>query len=324
MNILITGGAGFIGTNLSRKLLELGHNVYILDDLSTGRMKNIDFLRSVKSEGELKFFKCDITELAMLLAIKQAYLPTKIDQIYHLACPASPPKYYQDPLKTLATNYVGTKNVLELAKAYKARILFSSTSEVYGDPKEHPQMESYTGNVDPTSPRSVYDEGKRVAETLVCEYHRQFKVDTRIARIFNTYGPHMDPDDGRVITNFIKQFLREEPFTVYGTGEQTRSFCYIDDMVDGLILLMNSDKFVNEPVNIGNPEELPMIAVACHIAQSWEIPIDKKPLPISDPARRNPHIAKMRSLGWEPKIKFRDGVYRTIQYMKKEIENDNK
>lgn len=318
-NILITGGAGFIGTNLSKKLLEDGHNVYILDDLSTGRFKNVQYLKE-EFGSSIQFHKCDITDLTNLLAIKNALLPSLVHEIYHLACPASPPKYYLDPLKTLATNYVGTKNILELAKAYKCSILFSSTSEIYGNPLEHPQKETYNGNIDPISPRSVYDEGKRVAETLVSEYHRQFGIRTKIARIFNTYGPFMDPDDGRVLTNFIKQYLNGKPMTIYGNGYQTRSFCHVDDLVGGLIILMNSDKFINEPVNIGNPSETWIDDLAYFISKSYDSNLTiYKPLPVSDPRRRCPDISKMKSLGWNPKISIKHGIEMMIEYMKQEI-----
>ena len=328
MNILITDGAGFIGTSLTKKLLEDGHNVFIVDDLSTGDYRNIitldEFKRKLASSGSSVNLQWIKRNIISSLDSQKGSEGFNFEQIYHLACPASPPKYYLDPLKTLDVCYLGTKNILELAKYFNARVLFTSTSEIYGDPLEHPQKESYNGNVNPVSPRSVYDEGKRVAETLVSEYGRQ-GLDTRIARIFNTYGPYMDPNDGRVVTNFIGQYLHGKPFTIYGDGKQTRSFCYIDDTVDGLIALMNSDKFINEPVNIGNPEEVSMVDLACEIYTSMKMPLRQagrlpmvdlvmRPMPVSDPAKRKPDISKMESIGWTPKVSLRDGLKKTIEY----------
>lgn len=319
-NILITGGAGFIGTNLAERLLQDGNKVFIIDDLSTGRIENLTYLyeKSPAVDNKLKFCKVDIVSDNFL----KMKFPWKFDEIYHLACPASPPKYYIDPLKTLDTNYIGTKNVLELARHEKARILFTSTSEVYGDPVVPTQSEDYNGNVNPVSPRSVYDEGKRVAETLVSEYHRQFGLETKIARIFNTFGPRMDPDDGRVVTNLIKQFLENKPFTIYGSGNQTRSFCFISDQVDGLILLMNSEKFINEPVNIGSHYEIPIKTLSGFISNLLDYPIEYKPMPISDPLQRRADVSKMQSLGWNPKftpLKLQQELELTKEYMKKEM-----
>lgn len=326
-NILITGGLGFIGTNLADRLLKDGHRVYLVDDLSTGRMRNLFWLKK-NNHNDPYFLEMDITDedfmnrLWHYSHLKHGVDLKSIDQIYHLACPASPPKYYLDPLKTLDINYIGTRNVLDVANYYKARILFSSTSEVYGDPLVSPQSEDYTGNVNPVSPRSVYDEGKRVAETLVSEYHRQFGLETKIARIFNTFGPRMDPDDGRVVTNFIKQYLEGNPFTIYGTGDQTRSFCYISDQIDGLILLMNSDKFINEPVNIGSNFEITIFHLCAIIAGSWTPNTEIKPMPISDPAQRRADISKMKSIGWNPEFgikKLVEEVSKTIEYMREEL-----
>lgn len=323
-NILVVGGLGFIGSNLTDKLLKQGNLVYVIDDLSTGRYQNLTWLYrrnpEPTKEKRLKFLKCDITNVAKFSSIISKNVGWKLDQIYHLACPASPPKYYKKPLKTLDINYIGTKNILEIAKKFNSKILFTSTSEIYGDPEVHPQIETYNGNVNPISPRSVYDEGKRVAETLVSEYHRTYKLDTRIARIFNTYGPRMDPNDGRVVTNFIKQTLQGGPITIYGDGSQTRSFCYISDQVSGLIALMNSDLFINEPVNIGNPTEITIFELASHISRDWsEIPLEYLDLPISDPIKRKPDISKMKSIGWELKISLKEGIKKTTEYMKEEI-----
>jgi UDP-glucuronate decarboxylase len=320
MNILIVGGAGFIGTNLARKLLEDGHYVYILDDLSTGRLSNFSLLRE-EFGLKVSFWDVDITDFEYLKAVVKSYLPP-VHQIYHLACPASPPKYQMDPIKTLDTNYIGTKNMLEIAKKSQATILFSSTSEVYGDPLEHPQKESYSGNVDPGCIRSVYDEGKRVAETLVSTYRRKYSLDTRIARIFNTYGPFMDPDDGRVVTNFIKNLLNNEPVLLQMYGEQTRSFCYVDDLVEGLILLMNHNGYSYGPVNVGNPDEIKIKNLASLIGKILKldsVPVEHCPPPPGDPRRRQPDISMMRAIGWEPKTSLQDGLEKTIEYMKKEL-----
>lgn len=334
MNILITGGAGFIGSNLADKLLEQGHDVFIVDDLSTGRQENIDWInsRSAPAWGVWgrhlcvdisKSFRSQRHGLSLRSQIDSYLQGKKIDQIYHLACPASPPKYYKNPLKTLDINYIGTKNVLEVAKKHKARILFTSTSEIYGDPLDHPQPETYNGNVDPISPRSVYDEGKRVAETLVSQYHRTYGLETKIARVFNTYGPRMDPDDGRVVTNFIKQALNRNLPEIYGDGQQTRSFCYVDDQVSGLIILMNSNEFINEPVNIGNNHEIKIIEllneICYQIFKKDENCAVHKDLPVSDPKRRCPDLAKMKSIGWHPQIQLREGIQKTIQYIKEEL-----
>jgi UDP-glucuronate decarboxylase len=283
MKILITGGTGFIGNHLCRRLLQEGHYIICLDNNFTGSMENIqDLIQHPKFE----FIRHDITESILL----------EVDQIYHLACPASPKAYQYNSIKTIKTNILGTMNALGIAKRTKARILLTSTSEVYGDPQISPQVEEYWGNVNPIGIRSCYDEGKRVAETLMMEYHSQYNVDTRIARIFNTYGPKMDKNDGRVVSNLINQALSNSPLTLYGNGEQTRSFCYIDDQIDGLIKLMNSDYIY--PVNIGNPYEINMKQLAetiLKLTKSNSIIVYKE-LPSDDPTNRKPDISRAKNI----------------------------
>jgi len=310
--ILVSGGAGFIGHHLCRKLLEMGDIVDCIDDLSTGRLENINFNQKLNPFG---FFRHDITE------------PFTwedwgfIDEIYHLACPASPVAYQKDPVKTMLTCIVGTKNVLDLAKATGAKVLLTSTSEVYGDPIEHPQKEEYFGNVNSLGSRACYDNGKRGAETLMMDYHRMCGVDTRIARIFNTYGTGMQADDGRVVSNFINQALKGDRLTFYGKGTQTRSFCYVDDTVDGLIALMGSG--YNLPVNIGNPDEHPVWKLGEKILAftGSNSSIDFLPLPADDPKVRRPDITRAKELlGWEPQVSLDDGLKRTIEYFKDELD----
>ena len=309
MKILIAGGLGFIGANLSRKLSSEGHDIFIVDDLSTGRHVN-------RPEGA-KIYLEDICNFNSNI---------EFDQIYNLACPASPPQYQSDPLHTLRTNTAGVVKLLEIARECGATFLQASTSEVYGDPIIHPQTEGYWGNVNPIGPRSCYDEGKRVAETYCYEYFNTVGVNVKIARIFNTYGPFMDPSDGRVVSNFICQALKNEPITVYGDGYQTRSFCYVDDTVDGLISLMNifDDHFMG-PVNIGNPKEITVKDAANIIIRLTESnsKLSYKPLPINDPIRRKPDIelAKDR-LKWSPKTVFEIGLKQTIRYFKEELKVD--
>ena len=326
MNILVTGGLGFIGTNLVNILLKQGHLVYIVDDLSTGRLTNLTWLyrenKEATQDRKIHFIRCDITDKKNFHACVKSAGAWKLDQIYHLACPASPPKYWKDPIKTLDINYIGTKNVLDLAVDSRAEVLFSSTSEVYGDPEVHPQPEAYRGSVDPLNPRSVYDEGKRVAETLVAEYHRQYGLKTKIARISNTYGPRMDPDDGRVVTNFIRQGLLNKPIEIYGDGGQTRSLCYIDDTASALIKIMNTDKFINEAVNIGTTEEITIHDLALRIKAllSSSSDIIYKPEPPGDPKRRQLETSRLRSLGWQPKAPMWAGLTVTIDYMIGELD----
>ena len=302
--ILITGGAGFIGSNLCEKLLYDGHKIICVDNLLTGNIKNVEHLLN---NPNFTFINHDIIEPLEINA--------DIDEIYNFACPASPPKYQKDPVNTLKVNFIGVLNLLELARLKNAKFLQSSTSEVYGEPEITPQHENYRGNVNTIGIRSCYDEGKRVAETLVMEYHNQYNVDTRIVRIFNTYGPKMDKNDGRVVSNFINQALNNENITLYGNGEQTRSFCYIDDQIDGLIKLMNSN--YNYPVNIGNPYELNVKELANIIlnltkSNSKIIYVD---LPLDDPTNRKPDITKAKNiLNWEPTYDLEKGLIKTIKY----------
>jgi len=308
MRILVTGGAGFIGSHLCERLLGEGHEVLCLDNFFTGRRENIfDLLDNPRFE----LIRHDVTEPILL----------EVDQIYNLACPASPVHYQYNPVKTVKTNVMGTINMLGLAKRVRARILQASTSEVYGDPERHPQTEDYWGNVNPIGIRSCYDEGKRLAETLMTDYHRQNNVDTRIARIFNTYGPRMLEDDGRVVSNFIVQALRGQPLTLYGEGEQTRSFCYIDDLVEGLIRLMNA-KGLHDPVNLGNPGEFTIKQLAEEVMKicGSQSGFTHLPLPADDPRQRKPDITRARTLlGWNPTITLREGLKKTVEDFRKRV-----
>jgi UDP-glucuronate decarboxylase len=301
LRILVTGGAGFIGSHLCDRLIADGDEVLCLDNFFTGRRANIAHLLDHKN---FELIRHDVVEPILL----------EVDQIYNLACPASPIHYQYNPVKTVKTNVMGVLNMLGLAKRVRARILQASTSEIYGDPHVHPQTESYWGNVNPIGLRSCYDEGKRAAETLMMDYHRQSGVDTRIARIFNTYGPRMLENDGRVVSNFIVQVLRRQPLTIYGDGKQTRSFCYVDDLLEGLIRLMNADD-IFEPVNLGNPSEFTVEELATEIAHlcGAKAEIQHEPLPSDDPRQRQPDISRARELlGWEPKIPLRAGLKLTI------------
>lgn len=316
MRILITGGAGFIGSHLSERLLSEGHEVIVLDNYFTGRKENIFHLMD---NHRFELIRHDVTEPIFL----------EVDQIYNLACPASPVHYQYNPVKTVKTSVMGAINMLGLAKRVRARILQASTSEVYGDPEIHPQPEDYFGNVNCIGFRSCYDEGKRVAETLFMDYHRQNKVDTRIVRIFNTYGPRMLENDGRVVSNFIVQALRGDDLTIYGTGEQTRSFCYVDDLVEGLIRLMNTEaEDLHLPVNIGNPGEFTMNELATEVSKAIgkEIKITHLPLPQDDPKQRQPNITRAKAvLGWEPTIPLAQGLQKTVAYFAERIKtSDNK
>jgi UDP-glucuronate decarboxylase len=301
MRILVTGGAGFIGSHLIDRLMEQDHEVICLDNFYTGHKRNV-----VKWLGNPRFelIRHDITEPIRL----------EVEQVYHLACPASPIHYQYNPVKTIKTNVLGTLYMLGLAKRVKARFLLASTSEVYGDPDVHPQPEEYRGNVNCIGPRSCYDEGKRVAETLAFEYYREHKVDIRVARIFNTYGPRMLENDGRVVSNFVVQALRGQPLTVYGDGSQTRSFCYVSDLVEGLIRLMNGD-FIG-PVNIGNPGEYTILQLAQEIQKMIDptSSVTFKPLPEDDPKQRQPDITRAKTyLDWQPTIPLQEGLERTIE-----------
>jgi UDP-glucuronate decarboxylase len=303
MKILVTGGTGFIGNHLCRRLLTEGHYVICLDNNFTGSMNNI---RDMMNNPNFEFIRHDITFSIYL----------EVDQIYHLACPASPKAYQYNSIKTIKTNILGTINALGIAKRTKSRILLTSTSEVYGDPLISPQTEEYWGNVNPIGIRSCYDEGKRLAETLMMEYHNNNNVDIRIARIFNTYGPNMDKNDGRVVSNFINQCLENEEISIYGDGSQTRSFCYVDDTVDGLIKLMNQTETTG-PINIGNPYEITIKELATILLKMIETKseIIYKDLPNDDPMKRKPCIKKAKQyLNWEPKIDLSEGLGKTIAY----------
>ena len=303
-HILVTGGAGFIGSHLCKRLVDEGNHVICLDNLFTGSKENILPLMDNKN---FEFIQHDVVQ----------ELKVEVDQIYNLACPASPVHYQYDSVKTLKTSVLGAMNLLELAKRTNARILQASTSEVYGDPQVHPQPEGYWGHVNPIGIRSCYDEGKRVAETLFSDYHRQYGVDTKIIRIFNTYGPNMNPEDGRVVSNFIVQALRGEDITIYGDGKQTRSFCYVDDLVEGVIRMMNSRDGFTGPVNLGNPGEFTMLELAEKVlAQTGsKSKIVYLPLPQDDPTQRKPVIdLAKKELDWEPKVMLDDGLSKTIAY----------
>ena len=309
--ILVTGGAGFIGSHLCERLLSEGNEVICLDNFFTGRKENITQLLDYHC---FELVRHDVTEPILL----------EVDQIYNLACPASPIHYQFNPVKTVKTNVMGTINMLGLAKRVRARILQASTSEVYGDPLVHPQTEDYWGNVNPIGLRSCYDEGKRVAETLMMDYHRQNRVDTRVVRIFNTYGERMLENDGRVVSNFIVQALRGKELTIYGDGRQTRSFCYVSDLVDGLIRLMEAvAEDIHLPVNIGNPGEFTMNELAAEVGKATgkTIRIRNLPLPDDDPKQRQPDITRAKKLlDWEPKVPLADGLKRAVAYFAKRID----
>lgn len=307
--ILVTGGAGFLGSHLCEKLVGQGHDVICLDNYFTGRKKNVEHLFG---RHNFELMRHDVTFPVYV----------EVDQIYNLACPASPVHYQYNAVKTIKTSVMGAINVLGLAKRVRARVLQASTSEVYGDPHEHPQKESYWGNVNPIGVRSCYDEGKRVAETLFFDYHRMNKVDIRVMRIFNTYGPRMHPNDGRVVSNFIVQALKGNDITIYGDGSQTRSFCYADDLIDGMTRLMNADD-VAGPVNIGNPGEFTIKQLAEEVINltGSKSKIIYQPLPSDDPKQRQPDITLAKEkLGWEPKVGLKDGLVKTIEYFKGDLE----
>jgi UDP-glucuronate decarboxylase len=306
--ILVTGGAGFIGSHLCEYLLDKGENVVCVDNYFTGSKKNIEHLAG---NDNFEIIEHDIVEPLYI----------DVDQVYNLACPASPIHYQKNKIKTIKMGTVAMVNMLGIAKKTGARILQASTSEVYGDPLEHPQRETYWGHVNPIGPRSCYDEGKRVAESLMLAYHWEAKVDIRIARIFNTYGPKMSRDDGRVVSNFIVQAITGKPLTIYGTGEQTRSFCYISDMVDGLYKLMNTDVFMG-PVNLGNPKESTILELAMMIKKltGADVELVNEALPEDDPVKRLPDITKAKkNLGWSPTITLEEGLKNTIEYFKGEV-----
>lgn len=304
LRILVTGGAGFIGSHICEQLLMQGHEVLCVDNFYTGSKRNVAHLLA---NPYFEIIRHDVT-FPMYL---------EVDQIYNLACPASPVHYQNDPIQTTKVSVHGAINMLGLAKRLRVPILQASTSEVYGDPAVHPQVESYWGNVNPIGPRACYDEGKRCAETLFFDYHRQLKLRIKVARIFNTYGPRMHPNDGRVVSNFIVQALKGQAITIYGDGQQSRSFCFVDDLVDGLMRLMNSDPTITGPINLGNPVEFTIKELAEQVIAltGSKSKLEKKPLPVDDPRQRQPNIDKARvELGWEPKIALIDGLQRTIAY----------
>lgn len=304
--ILIAGGCGFIGSNLCAYLIQNNNKVICVDNFYTGNINNVN---AIMNHENFTLIQHDI--------IEPIFIEQDIDEIYHLACPASPPKYQEDPIYTCKINFIGTMNLLGLAKEKNAKILLSSTSEVYGEPKISPQPEIYRGNVNTIGIRSCYDEGKRVAETLMMDYHKVHNIDTKIARIFNTYGPFMDKDDGRVVTNFVKQMLTNQDITIYGDGSQTRSFCYIDDQINGLVKLMQSD--CNDPINIGNPNEI-SIRELIHVLQTkidTSSQITYRSLPEDDPTNRRPDITKAKELlKWYPEVELEEGIKKTIEYLR--------
>lgn len=303
MRIVVAGGAGFLGSHLVDRLLEDHHDVLVIDNLYTGNEKNLENHFGKKN---FRFINHDIT--------KPIYV--EAEQIYNLACPASPVHYQKNPVDTIKTSVMGSINLLEVAKENKARIFQASTSEVYGDPEVSPQNEQYLGNVNPIGIRACYDEGKRASETLFFDYHRQYGLDIKVARIFNTYGPRMDLQDGRVVSNFIVQALLGKPITIYGNGQQTRSFCYVDDLIDGFISLMNSDEEITGPVNLGNPREFTMIELAEEIIEltNSKSELVFQSLPDDDPKQRKPDISlATKSLGWSPDIDLRQGLIKTIE-----------
>lgn len=314
--ILVTGGAGFLGSHLCERLVFEGHEVYCLDDLSTGSVENIEQLLFAPN---FKFIQADITQ--------HLELTTCFDEIYNLACPASPVHYQKDPIKTLKINIFGALFVLELARKTGAKVFQASTSEVYGDPLNHPQQETDWGNVNPIGIRSCYDEGKRGAETLFFDYHRLYGVRIKVARIFNTYGPKMDLEDGRVVSNFIIQALKNAPLTIYGRGEQTRSFCFVDDLIEGFIALMNTSDDITGPINLGNPGEYTIIELAdkiIHYTQSASSLVFR-PLPQDDPRKRRPDISlAQKILNWRPKTSLDQGLQATIPYFKRKLYPENK
>jgi UDP-glucuronate decarboxylase len=316
LRTVVTGGAGFIGSHLCDQLIQRGDIVICVDNLFTGTMRNI---RPLLNHPNFSFCPHDIRE--------PLSIPGQIDRIYNLACPASPRHYQKDPIGTMKTCVIGTTNMLELALLKSSRVLQASTSEVYGDPEVHPQPEDYTGHVNPIGPRACYDEGKRAAETLFFDYHRTYGVEIKVARIFNTYGPRMLEDDGRVVSNFIVQALRGTPITIYGSGRQTRSFCFVDDLVQGLELLMESPPEMTGPFNMGNPEELSIDEIARKVISQSRSPseLDHRPLPQDDPQRRKPVIRKaVESLGWRPKVEIERGLDATIAYFSLRMATTNR
>ncbi len=310
--ILVAGGGGFLGINLCKNLLEEGHEVICLDNFSSGSKSNLELVSSFRN---FTLLEQDVTEPVNV----------NVDEIYNMACVASPVQYQADPLQTIRTSTEGINNLLKLAVAKKARIFQSSTSEIYGNPYVHPQREDYFGNVNPIGPRACYDEGKRCAETLCMDYHRMFNVEVKIARIFNTYGPYMQPNDGRVVSNFIVQALMNRPITIYGDGSQTRSFCYVDDMIAGIKALMKTPETAVGPVNIGNPVEFTVLELATKVIEMTDSSsrIQFYPLPQDDPIKRRPDITRAKRLmNWEPRVELDQGLKKTIQYFEQLLHND--
>ncbi len=308
---MVTGGAGFLGSHLCDRLIKEGHEVLCVDNLFTGQRRNIEHLLA---HPKFEFMRHDVT----------VPLSVEVDEIYNLACPASPVHYQHDPIQTTKTSVLGAINMLGLAARLKAKILQASTSEVYGDPHQHPQTEGYWGNVNPIGPRSCYDEGKRCAETLFFDYLRERKLRIKVVRIFNTYGPRMHPDDGRVVSNFILQALRNQPLTIYGDGSQTRSFCYVDDLVDAIFRMMKTPDAVIGPINIGNPDEFSVLQLAELVREltGSAAPITFRPAAIDDPRQRRPDISLAeKTLDWRPSVKLRDGLIETIAYFKRLMGN---
>jgi len=306
MKVLLTGGAGFLGSHISNKLIENNHHITVLDDLSTGSLSNVEHLQS---NPNFTFVEHDV---------RKPY-KSDVDLILNFACPASPVAYQQDPVRTIETNFLGMINLLHLAKETGAVVIQASTSEIYGDPKESPQQEEYWGNVNPIGIRSCYDEGKRAAETLCFDYKRQYGLDTRVLRIFNTYGPNMSQSDGRVVSNFIVQALKNEPITIYGKGEQSRSFCYVTDLVDGIYKLLTLAEPITTPINLGNPNEFTVSELAKIVIEitGSKSKIIYKSLPQDDPMQRRPDISKAKQmLGWEPKIQLKEGIKHTANYFR--------
>jgi UDP-glucuronate decarboxylase len=313
MRILVAGGAGFLGSHLCDRLASDGHEVLVVDNLHTGSQSNLSHLWGNR---KIEFRLGDIVD------------PVKgeFDRIYNLACPGSPRHYQQNPIATARTNFTGVDNLLKLASQNAARFFQASTSEVYGDPLMHPQTETYFGNVNAIGPRACYDEGKRIGETLCFDYHRQHGIEIKVARIFNTYGPRMNPDDGRVVSNFIVQALQNQPITIYGEGRQTRSFCYVDDLIDGILRLMESPKDVLGPMNLGNPEEFTIRELAEIVIEMTgsRSKIEYHDMPVDDPQQRQPDISKAKEhLGWQPSISLRDGLTRTIAYFEERLNSEN-
>jgi len=307
--ILVTGGAGFLGSHLIDRLIAEGNEILCVDNLFTGSRRNVAHLLD---HPRFEFLRHDVS----------FPLYVEVDQIYNLACPASPIHYQRDPVQTTKTSVIGAINMLGLAKRLRIKVLQASTSEVYGDPAVHPQPEEYWGNVNPIGPRSCYDEGKRAAETLFFDYRRQMDLGIKVIRIFNTYGPRMHPNDGRVVSNFIVQALRGEPLTIYGDGSQTRSFCYVDDLIDGMVRLMQTPHDVTGPINVGNPGEYTMLELAEEVLRivGGRSTIEYRPLPTDDPKQRQPDIDKAKSvLGWEPRVALADGLERTVEYFRETL-----